>query len=244
MNENIIVWDLETVPDLQGFAAANGLVGKTNDEIREAIGDKFPKHIYHSIVCIGALIAHREQGYWAVDAIGAPFVGERTEAQLISAFVDRIAQLAPQLVTFNGNSFDLPVLRYRAMINSVSAPGLSLRPYFNRYTNDALDLCDLLSSFSPNSKATLNELSRIMGLPGKPDGIAGGEVERYVREGRIKEVANYCETDVVNTYRIWLRYELFRGALSEVELKSSEQNLSLFIHGHAGTKPHLMVGAA
>ena len=100
------------MPDLGGFAAANDLVGKSDVEVREAIGDKFPKHIYHSIVCIGALIAHREQGYWAVDAIGAPYVGERTEAQLISAFVDRIAQLTPQLVTFNGNSFNLPVLRY------------------------------------------------------------------------------------------------------------------------------------
>jgi len=57
LSENIIVWDLETVPDLRGFAAANGLVGKTDNEIREAIGDKFPKHIYHSIVCIGALHA-------------------------------------------------------------------------------------------------------------------------------------------------------------------------------------------
>jgi predicted PolB exonuclease-like 3'-5' exonuclease len=241
LSENIIVWDLETVPDLQGFAVANGVLGKSDNEIREIIGDKFPKHIYHSIVCIGALIAHREQGYWAVDAIGAPHVGERTEADLISAFVDRIAQLSPQLVTFNGNSFDLPVLRYRAMINKVSAPGLSFRPYFNRYTNDALDLCDLLSSFSPNSKATLNELSRIMGLPGKPEGIAGGEVERYVREGRIKEVANYFETDVVNTYRIWLRYELFRGTLGEAETELSEKHLSTFIQARAGNKQHLLL---
>jgi predicted PolB exonuclease-like 3'-5' exonuclease len=58
------------------------------------------------------------------------------------------------------------------MINSVPAPGLSLRPYFNRYSEDAIDLCDVLSSFSPQSKVTLDELSRIMGLPGKPDGIA------------------------------------------------------------------------
>ena len=50
MNGSLIVWDLETVPDLRGFAAANGLVGKTDDEVHEAIGDKFPKHIYHSIV--------------------------------------------------------------------------------------------------------------------------------------------------------------------------------------------------
>jgi hypothetical protein len=48
------------VPDLGGFAVANDLAGKSDVEIREAIGDKFPKHIYHSIVCIGALIAHWE----------------------------------------------------------------------------------------------------------------------------------------------------------------------------------------
>ena len=57
---NVIVWDLETVPDLRAFAAANELIGKTDEEVREAVGDKFPKHIYHSIVCIGALVAHKE----------------------------------------------------------------------------------------------------------------------------------------------------------------------------------------
>ena len=194
MKPSVIVWDLETVPDLGGFAAANDLVGKSDVEVREAIGDKFPKHIYHSIVCIGALIAHWEPDHWAVDAIGAPHVGERTEKQLIAAFCDKIAELSPQLVTFNGNSFDLPVLRYRAMIHGVSAPGLSVRPYFNRYTEDAIDLCDALSSFSPQGKATLHEISRIMGLPGKPKGIDGGEVERYFHEGKIKEIADYCET--------------------------------------------------
>jgi hypothetical protein len=95
---------------LKGFAAANDLVGKTEAEIREAMGDKFPKHIYHSIVCIGALIAHRENDRWSVDALGAPHVGERTEKELIQGLVDKIAELNPQLITFNGNSFDLPVL--------------------------------------------------------------------------------------------------------------------------------------
>jgi predicted PolB exonuclease-like 3'-5' exonuclease len=74
-----------------------------------------------------------------VDAIGAPHVGERMARALISAFVDRITELKPQLIPFNGNGFDLPALRYRAVINEVAAPGLSLRPYFNRYSEDALD---------------------------------------------------------------------------------------------------------
>ena len=78
-----------------------------------------------------------------------------------------------------------------------------------------------------------------MGLPGKPDGIDGGDVEKYVREGRIAEVAAYCETDIVNTYRVWLRYELFRGRLSESGLRASEVNLIDYIRSHSNTKPHL-----
>ena len=140
--------------------------------------------------------------------------------------MNRIADLSPQLVTFNGSSFDLPVLRYRAMVCGVAAPGLAMRPYFNRYTEDAIDLCDVLASFGPQNKASLHELCRVMGLPGKPDSISGADVEKYVRDGRLAEVAAYCETDVVNTYRVWLRYELFRGRLSEKGLRASELNLS------------------
>jgi 3'-5' exonuclease len=239
MGANVIVWDIETVPDLKGFAAANDRDGKSDDEVRAVMGDKFPKHIYHSIVCIGAFVAHQKDGHWNVDALGAPHVGERSEKALISSFVDRITELAPQLVTFNGSSFDLPVLRYRAMVHGVAVPGLSLRPYFNRYTEDAVDLCDVLSSFSPQGKVMLHELCRVMGLPGKPDGMSGGEVEKYYGEGRIREIADYCESDVVNTYRVWLRYELFRGRLSDAAFQASEANLVDFIKARGNAKPHL-----
>ena len=179
------------------------------------------------------------RGALGVSAVGAPNVGERSEKEIISGFVNRIAELTPQLVTFNGSSFDLPVLRYRAMVCGVAAPGLALRPYFNRYTEDAIDLCDVLSSFSPQNKASLHELCRVMGLPGKPEGMSGADVEKYYREGRISEIAAYCESDVVNTYRIWLRYELFRGRLSEDGLRASEANLSEFIKARSNIKPHL-----
>src|ERR1700741_164921 len=84
--------------------------------------------------------------------------------------------------------------------------GTSLLPPVH---GDAIDLCDALSSFSSQGKATLHEISRVMGLPGKPKGFDGGEVELYFREGEIKYLADYCETDVVGTYQVWLRYELF-----------------------------------
>ena len=236
---HVVAWDLETIPDISGFAVANDLLGKLPDEVRGAMGDKFPKHIYHEIICIGALIAHSNNDHWVVDALGAPYVGDRTEEELITAFVDKIAELKPQLVTFNGSSFDLPVLRYRAMTHKVSALGLSARPYFNRYTDDAIDLCDVLSSFAPNAKASLHEMCRVMGLPGKPDGIHGGEVEKYFRGGRIKEIAEYCESDVVNTYRVWLRYELFRGKLTKQGHEASETNLHDFITARCNTKHSL-----
>ena len=174
-----------------------------------------------------------------MDALGAPHVGERSEKELIASFVDKIAALSPQLITFNGSSFDLPVLRYRAMVHGVAAPGLAARPYFHRYTEDAVDLCDVLSSFSSQAKATLHEICRVMGLPGKPDGMTGAEVGKYYRDGHIREIAEYCESDVLITYRVWLRYELFRARLSDAPFQQSEANLADFVKARGSTKPHL-----
>ena len=115
------------------------------------------------------------------------------------------------------------------MVHGVSAPGLAARPYFHRHTEDAVDLCDVLSSFSSQAKATLHELCRVMGLPGKPDGMTGAEVEKYYGNGHIREIAEYCESDVLNTYRVWLRHELFRGRLSDAEFQESEANLADFV---------------
>ena len=237
---SVIVWDLETVPDLKAAARMFGLDGQSDEQVRGALGTGFPKHPLHSIACIGALVAKREREGWRVTAIGAPHIEERPEPELIRSFVDRIAQLSPQLITFNGNGFDLPVLRYRAMLHRVPAPGLHVRPYFNRYSLDALDLCDVLGSFGSGSKMKLDELSRILGLAGKPEGIEGSKVDAMVAEGKITEVAHYCETDVVNTYRLWLIYEVFRGVLSPEELQWSELGLQSYVRQHKTENPHLL----
>jgi 3'-5' exonuclease len=76
-------------------------------------------------------------------------------------------------------------------------------------------------------------------LPGKPDGTSGADVERYYREGRIREIAEYCESDVVNAYRVWLRHELFRGRLSAAEFEGSETALIEFIKARGNTERHL-----
>jgi 3'-5' exonuclease len=99
MPESVVVWELETIPDL---LAAGRVLGLTEDQD----------------ICM-----------WHVRALGAPHIGERSEPELISGSVAKIAELRPQLVSFNRHSFDLPVLRYRAMLHELSAPGLAARPY-------------------------------------------------------------------------------------------------------------------
>lgn len=153
-DQSVIVWDLETIADIDAAARMLDMKGAIDGDVRAALGSGFPKHPLHKIVCIGALVASRQSEGWQIDALGAPHIGERSEVELIRTFVDKIGQLRPQLITFNGNSFDLPVLRYRAMVNRVSAGGLQVRPYFHRYTDDALDLCDVLASYNPGAKTS------------------------------------------------------------------------------------------
>lgn len=226
MGECVLVWDLETIPDLTGYARAHQLDAGCRDMVRSAMGDQFPKLLYHSIVCIGALLATQSDSGWEVKGIDAPHIGNRTEQELIQSFVNIVEQAKPKMITFNGSGFDLPVLRYRSMMHGLRAPGLSARPYFHRFTDDAVDVCDVLSSFSYGGKVKLDEISRVMGLEGKPDGMDGSQVEAYFNAGRIDEIAAYCQSDVVNTFRLWLRYELFRGKIDQKQFAFSEASIT------------------
>jgi len=117
--------------------------------------------------------------------------------------------------------------------------GLQIRPYFRRYTEDALDLCDVFGSYSPGARVKLDEICKIIGLPGNPSGVDGGEVEAMVQAGRIVDVSQYCESDVLNTYRLWLIYELFRGAVTAEQLAFSEAQAADFVRSRKSDNPHL-----
>jgi 3'-5' exonuclease len=118
--QSIIVWDLETVPDLAAAARMLDMGNAPEADVRQALRSGFPKHPLHKIVCIGALIASSQPEGWRVDALGAPHIGERSEGELISAFVERVSQLHPQLITFNGPA--------RSQVSSDGQPSLGCRP--------------------------------------------------------------------------------------------------------------------
>jgi hypothetical protein len=146
-------------------------------------------------------------------------------------WLDLLRQMVPDLrrapVMFNpGNS---------AAVQAVWHGRGCERPLYRGYRR--FMRCVVLVQFTSQGYVARTESGN--GLPGKPDGMTGAEVEKYYRDGHIREIADYCESDVVNTYRAWLRYELFRGRLSEPEFQGSEANLLEFVMARGNTKPHL-----
>lgn len=181
-----------------------------------------PFHIPISIATLGA-----DENYRIV-SLGCLGTDRFSESELIERFW-QIFENVQTLVTFNGRGFDLPVLEIQALKH-----GLSLGRYFgssqDRYAyrssryNDAfhIDLCDFLSNFGAvYPRNSLNLLSKLIGLPGKYT-IEGEDVEYLFRQGRHKEINQYCITDVLQTYVLFLRVELLRGRLTQETYREAE----------------------
>ena len=132
--------------------------------------------------------------------------------------------IGPVLVTFGGNGFDLPLLRYRAFALGVPVPALhggGRRDYWHRFGQDHVDLCDVLSGYGASAKPSLAEMAALADVPVKIGGVDGSQVEAYVEAGRLSEVADYCLTDVLATYGVFLRYGMVRGDLTPAHLDAS-----------------------
>jgi Predicted 3''-5'' exonuclease related to the exonuclease domain of PolB. len=149
------------------------------------------------------------------------------------------------LVSWNGGGFDLPVLHYRGLIHGVAGgrywdTGHFDREakwdnYIGRYQMRHTDLMDLLALYQSRNTVRLDELARLCGLPGKL-GMDGGQVAAAVRAGRLAEVRAYCETDVLNTWLLYLRFQRQRGLLDAAALVDEETRARNFLS--ASDAPH------
>jgi len=224
----VLVFDIETVPDIEGlrklYELSSDLAPADIAEMafqsrRQATGNDFlPLHV-HKVIAISCVL--RDKNEFRVWSLGST---EDTEEELIRRFFEGIDKYTPQLVSWNGNGFDLPVLHYRSMINGIQArcyweSGENDREfkwnnYLSRYHTRHLDLMDLLALYQPRANVSLNDLARLMGFPGKL-GMDGSQVWDAFQSGEIIEIRNYCETDVVNTYLLFLRFQFLRGILDD-----------------------------
>ena len=143
---------------------------------------------------------------------------------MIQRFFDGLDRFTPTLVSWNGTNFDLPVLNYRALVHGVTAPrywdtgdedsSFRWNNYISRYHWRHTDLMDVLAAYSPRANAPLDEIATLLGFPGKM-GMSGAKVWDSYLQGQIDSIRDYCETDVLNTYLVYLRFELVRGRLSQ-----------------------------
>ena len=222
-----LVFDIETVPDVPGLRRIHALPESLGDadvldwalqQRRAATGGDFlPPHLQR-VVAIACVL--REGGGLRTASVGAV---EDSEAELIRRFFDLIDKHTPQLVSWNGGGFDLPVLSHRALMHGVTAAKFwdwgdddrefKFNSYLGRYHTRHLDLMDVLSLYQPRNCAGLDAMARLSGFPGKI-GIGGAAVHAAYLAGRIEDIRRYCECDVLNTYLLYLRFQLLRGTLS------------------------------
>jgi len=246
---NVFAFDIETVPDVEFGRRLHGLEGLTDKQVgyvmqtrqREQTGSEFLSLEQHRVVAIS--VAMRTRDGFKAWSLGEP---DSSEADLVRRFFDGIERHSPTLVSWNGRGFDLPVLHYRALRHSVQAhrywelgdedPAFRWNNYLSRFHWRHVDLMDVLSGFQGRGRVGLEQMAQLLGLPGKL-GMTGEGVWEAHLEGRSEEIRHYCETDVINTYLVYLRFELMRGRLTHDE-HARECGLVRDWLGAAG-EPHL-----
>ena len=232
-----LVFDIETIPDTTGLRALLDapdvdLSAASDEDIaniafhqrRQKNGTDFLPLHQHKICAISCAL--REGSNFKVWTLGD---ADSTEAEIIQRFFDGIEKYTPQIISWNGSGFDLPVLHYRAMVNSVQAPrywdlgeddkDFKWNNYISRYHTRHLDLMDLLALYNARANAPLDEIAKLCGFPGKL-GMDGSKVWDAFKAGQIEEIRNYCETDVANTHLVYLRFQLMRGHLTPTAYKA------------------------
>ncbi|HEY4365917.1 MAG TPA: 3'-5' exonuclease [Steroidobacteraceae bacterium] len=246
---SVFAFDIETIPDVELGRRIYDLDGLADKEVgyvmlakrREATGTEFLSYEQHRVVAISVALRSRDSfKVWSLGEPGAP------EAELIQRFFDGIDKYTPDLISWNGGGFDLPVLHYRALRHGIQAPryweagdgdqAFRYNNYLNRYHARHLDLMDVLSSFQARARVSLQAAATLLGLPGKL-GMSGDKVWDAYLDGQLDAIRNYCETDVLNTFLIYLRFELMRGNLSRDEFVVETQRVRDSLQ--AQSKPHL-----
>lgn len=228
---NVIVFDIETIPDVEACSNLLGVTPQTLLEQRHLLKqyhlevtngrNEFLRQPFHQVVAISVVLLtasyHDKTRQYSFKKVGT-FCKDKEyqESLLIASFFDYIQKHSPVLVSFNGKGFDLPVLKYRAMKYGISCTKFyeDARKYQYRYNIEwNCDLLDVLSDFGSSARIKLNEVCAILGFPGKV-GIDGSKVTPMFDKGQLLEIQNYCETDVINTTLVFLRYKLHIGEIS------------------------------
>lgn len=239
---NILVFDIETVPDVETGRRLHQLKELSDDDVAKVMSSKqaqktgnsdfLPLHL-HRVVAISTLLCTTNSiRVWSLGS------SDSSEKEIITRFFDGIGRYSPTLVSWNGSGFDLPVLHYRSLLHGVDARRywetgegereFRFNNYLSRYHWRHIDLMDILAGFNLRAAAPLQSIAIMLGFPGKL-GMSGDQVWEAFRHGEVDRIRNYCEIDVLNTFLVYLRWELTRGTLTADSYRAECDRVRIFL---------------
>jgi 3'-5' exonuclease len=231
MSWPVLVFDIESIPDVQGLRSLRNAPSEDSDaqvyaawlaERKEKGQSDFMPLYLQRVLVISCVFRNAEglRVHSFVDRDG------QSEGKVLQSFFHAIEKHVPQLVSWNGGGFDLPVLHYRGLRHGVEANKywdmgeddreFKWNNYIGRYHMRHLDLMDLLAMYSPKNNAPLDAMAKLCGFPGKL-GMDGSQVYAQYLAGETEEIRRYCETDVMNTYLVYCRFQQMRGGFTPAE---------------------------
>ena len=250
----ILAFDIETIPDAHAIRTLHDFPNDISDadvveyalqKRRAQNGSDFlPLHL-HRVVAISCCLR------WSEDKVHVNTIGkiEDDEATVLRKFYDLLERYTPQLVSWNGGGFDLPVLHYRSLIHGISAArywdmgdgdfgdsrDFKWNNYLSRYHMRHCDLMDVLAMYNGRANAPLDQMAKLCGFPGKM-GMDGSKVWDAFQQGQLQEIRDYCETDAANTYLMFMRFQLLRGVYNPQEYQAEIDRL--YHHLNAQPQEH------
>lgn len=257
-HQNLFVFDIETIPDTKAAKNLLNLENASESELRQGLvkyhldltdqKNSFLRQPFQKVIVISFLEAEivrdfSGQEFYRISDLRSGGDLAATESDLVKGFFSHLKKNLSRLVSFNGKNFDLPVLKYAAMKHGVEAgwlykSGDKWNNYNQRYSLDwHCDLADAFSDFGASARVKMNELCAAFNLPGKL-GIDGSMVMEYFDQGRLQEIRDYCETDVLNTYLLYLTFQNHNGTISQDSFVKSKKELREFLEKKSKEKKH------
>jgi 3'-5' exonuclease len=222
MSKSWLVLDIETVLDPE------------LPIVESSEAERLPAPPYHRVVVIGALLLDQDYRPVRLGVLGEG----KDEPEMLGDFARFLNDKRPDLVSFNGRGFDLPVIAARCLRHAVP-----FKHYYRsrdlryRFSPDGhLDLMDYLADFGAAKPARLDIIAKLCGMPGKV-GVDGKDVGPLVHAGRIAEVRDYCLCDVAQTAGVFLRLQLLRGELELEGYRSAMSALLAFLRADPRVAP-------
>ena len=245
-----LIFDIETIPDVALGRRIHNLGDLPDEQVakamfalrRQATGSEFLPNEQQRIVAISCVLRSRDGlKVWSLGDLNS------TEGELVERFFDGIERFSPDLVSWNGSGFDLPVLTLRALAAGVQAPrywetgdsdtAFRYNNYLSRFHWRHTDLMDVLSAYQGRGRVSLQNAALLLGLPGKL-GFSGDQVWDAWLAGNLVGIRQYCETDVLNTYLIYLRFEMMRGRFTRERYAEELERVKALLRTGSAKEPH------